>query len=105
MKIYTTIAIATILISCNSKQPKCTDKNIIATVKSILAKRSYLSFKMEITDIRTMDNNNELNMCTCAGTLYLSLNKDNTQHLPIKYTAQRTDDGKDLMIEIINQDN
>lgn len=87
----------TILVGCaESNQPKCTDENVITTLQSIIYNASYE--QVSISEIRTLDKDEEFKKCTCAATMQVrSLN------LPIEYSAQLTDDEKNVQVEIIKK--
>ena len=103
MKKTLTLFITSVLfISClRNNQPKCSDESVKAVLKEIIAQSAYqdtTSFKMLISNIRTISRNKEFNSCECEAILKLPeypLVGGN-----IKYTAQLTDDGKTVSVEI-----
>ena len=103
-----TIAIMSLLgISCSkSNQPKCTDKDVQQLLKEICADQyNRDTSNISISLIRTLSTNEEFNSCECAANIkseggFFSFMYFKNIDEDVSYTAQITDDGKQITVKL-----
>ena len=102
---------ASILTGCGKEAPKCSDKEVTNLVikivkESIMGLNPLIKGAEEITvvSIRTVEHNKETGAYTCKGKLNF-IGKDKTQPpftIPVTYTLENTDDGKEFYVSVVN---
>lgn len=101
------IALSLFELSCSKNyQPKCSGRDVQGLLKEVCAKADNRdTSQISISSIRTVNTNEKFNSCDCAAHVnadakvfsYLYFNKIDED---INYTAQMTDDGKELTVKL-----
>ncbi|MBJ8674982.1 hypothetical protein I5375_03645 [Citrobacter freundii] len=111
MKKVLTLACMILLSACGDNTPQCNSDDTIGLVAEIAQTKDplisqWLSNKaisgVKVADIRTQEVNKAHHTSTCAASLNLIDSDTNQTSLtyPIIYTAQSTDDGKNIYVNI-----
>ncbi|UWX66507.1 hypothetical protein NZD85_11535 [Empedobacter stercoris] len=92
------------LLIKNNSTPKCSDKEVVLTVQELLKEKvSFIDDGRTLTNIVTIENNTEMNNCTCKATLpgvavrATSREYNEWNDGTIVYTIEKTDDGETLV--------
>lgn len=105
------LSLATIACS-RTTGPQCSDENVKSTLKEIYIENGENDInEILIEGITTIEKNNELNSCKCTATTTLTRIDTNItdsqyqQKFAITYSAQLTDNGENITVKILDQEN
>lgn len=104
----TVISIVLILSACSQSVPKCSDTETTDLVKEIAAEEmanqlgaeAAKMFTYSVQTIRTTSTNKQTGAHECAAELQINANNGESKKLPITYTVELTDDGKQFFVNI-----
>ena len=103
------LAASTLLLAgCGKSVPKCGDEETINLVKKIsndeminqMGKDLAAQVSYSVEGIRTTDEHDKTGAFECAADLKLIAKNGKTNKLPITYTVEATDDGKEFYVEV-----
>ena len=103
------LAASTLLLAgCGKSVPKCGDEDTINLVKQIsndeminqMGKDFAAQISYAVESIRTTDENDKTGAFECAADLKVIAKNGNTNKLPITYTVEATDDGKQFYVNV-----
>ena len=102
------IAATVFLAGCSQSVPKCGDAESVNLVKQIadreMAKQLGADaaefFSYEVEAIRTTSTNEQTGAHECAADLKVKGKNGVDSSLPITYTVEKTDDGKQFYVQV-----
>ena len=102
------IAIVMVLAACYQSVPKCGDTETIVLVKQIsdremvtqLGAEAAKMFSYEVQAIRTTSTNEKTGEHECAAELKIKASNGASNSIPITYTVEKTDDGKQFYVNV-----
>lgn len=122
MKIYISIAVIIFLIGCSSSPPDCADKSVKETVTELIDTKTQIGYALgmqvgvqlkangidpdptkfgyKLDAIRTTGSDKKTNISRCAANIQILYDGKAYFEKPIGYTAQLTDNKKDVYVEI-----
>lgn len=108
--LYTTLLSASslLLTGCGNNVPKCSDKDTTDLVKQIsndemvnqMGKDFAAKISYNVEAIRTTDENEKTGAFECAADLKITASNGISNKLPITYTVEGTDDGKQFYVNV-----
>lgn len=109
LKFATSICAVLVIAGCTKQVPKCNDTESLELVKQIantemanqLGLEASNLFSYSLGFIRTQSTDDETGAHECAAELYIKAsNTGDTNTLPITYTVELTDDGKEIYVNV-----
>lgn len=109
LKFATSICAVLVIAGCTKPVPKCNDTESVELVKQIADKEMANQLGLEASKlfsyslgaIRTQSTDSDTGAHECAAELYIKAsNTGDSNTLPITYTVELTDDGKEIYINV-----
>lgn len=102
------IAVAVILPACSQSVPKCGSSDVTKLVTEIadremttqLGEEAAKVFTYAVETIRTTNTNETTGSHKCAADLKIIGNNGKDNSIPITYTVENTDDGKNIYVNV-----
>lgn len=108
-KIITALLALMTVSACTPSVPKCGDTQIVDLVIKIsggemvkqLGAEAATGFSYSVDSIRTRSTNEQTGAHECAAQLAITASSTNqTNAIPIEYTVELTDNGKDFYVNV-----
>ena len=108
LPLASSIALSLVLASCSQSAPKCGEKEVTDLVTQIAGREmanqigaeAAKAFSYEVQAIRTTGSNEKTGAQQCAAELKIKASNGGVNELPITYTVERTDDGKQFYVNV-----